>query len=190
LTPQKQAEILYKKSKNRPKELQRLEDQMRVKGNELQLLREERGKVEAIEYHKDLEPYVKKFILAPEKEQEEPALRFKECEYMGYKIYVGRSSDNNDELTQKFAAKDDLWLHAKDVSGSHVVVKYKAGQNFPKNVIEKAASLAAFYSKRKNETYCPVIYTQKKYVRKVKGAPKGSVRVERESVIMVEPRDF
>ena len=71
-----------------------------------------------------------------------------------------------------------------------MVIKKQAGKNFPKDVIEKAASVAAWYSKRKNDSLCPVIYTEKKYVRKVKGAPKGAVKIERESVIMVVPSDF
>ncbi|MEQ8810389.1 MAG: hypothetical protein RIE59_15060, partial [Imperialibacter sp.] len=77
--------------------------------------------------------------------------------------------------------------HAKDVPGSHVVLKWRAGQNFPKPVIEQAAALAAYYSKRKTDTLCPVIFTPKKWVRKPKGAHPGAVIVEREEVIMVEP---
>lgn len=190
ITPQKYAESLYKKSKKRPMEMNRLQEQVRSKAQEMDGLLRERKVIEALENHRELEPFVKKYITAPEKEEQVPSLRFKECEYMGYKIYVGRNAENNDELTQKFAHKDDLWLHARDVTGSHVIVRHRTGQNFPKNVIEKAASLAAYYSKRKNETLCPVIYTLKKNVRKVKGAPKGAVKVERENVIMVPPADF
>jgi predicted ribosome quality control (RQC) complex YloA/Tae2 family protein len=190
VSPQKQAEAFYKKSKKRPAEVKRLEEQVEIKEKELLGLLTDKQKIEAIETHKELDPYIQKYIHAPQKEQENPITKFKECEFMGYKIYVGKNADNNDELTQKYAAKDDLWLHAKDVQGSHVVVKYKSGQNFPKNVIEKAASLAAYYSKRRNESLCPVMYTQKKYVRKIKGAAKGAVRVERETVIMVVPGDF
>jgi predicted ribosome quality control (RQC) complex YloA/Tae2 family protein len=91
-------------------------------------------------------------------------------------------------LTLKLSHKDDLWLHAKDVSGSHVIIKYQSGKNFPKDVIERAAQLAAYNSKRKNESLCPVMVTAKKYVRKRKGDPAGAVVVEREEVIMVEPK--
>ena len=54
-------------------------------------------------------------------------------------------------------------------------------------VIERAAELAAYYSKRKTDSLCPVTYTPRKYVRKKKGAPPGQVIVEREEVIMVKP---
>ncbi|MDX5346758.1 MAG: NFACT RNA binding domain-containing protein, partial [Hymenobacteraceae bacterium] len=114
---------------------------------------------------------------------------FKEFEHQGFKILVGKSAQNNDLLTQKHAHKEDLWLHAKDVSGSHVVVKHQAGKNFPEPVIEKAAQLAAFYSKRKNDSLCPVMYTPKKFVRKPKGAAAGAVFVEREKVILVSPQN-
>ena len=87
------------------------------------------------------------------------------------------------------AHKDDLWLHAKDVSGSHVIIKFQAGKTFPTTVIEKAAQLAAWYSKRKSDSLCPVIYTPKKFVRKPKGAAPGSVIVDRENVILVTPQN-
>jgi predicted ribosome quality control (RQC) complex YloA/Tae2 family protein len=73
------------------------------------------------------------------------------------------------------------------VSGSHVIVKHQAGRAFPKDVIEFAASLAAFNSKRKTESLCPVVVTPKKFVRKRKGDPPGMVVVEREEVVMVTP---
>ena len=100
---------------------------------------------------------------------------------------MGKNAQANDTLTQKFGYKEDLWLHAKDVSGSHVLIKHQAGKNFPRDVIEFAASLAAYNSKRRNESLCPVIVTPKKYVRKRKGDPAGAVVVEREKVMMVVP---
>lgn len=101
---------------------------------------------------------------------------------------MGRNAEANDELTLKRAYKEDLWLHAKDVAGSHVLIKYQAGKPFPKDVIERAAQLAAYNSKRKTDSLCPVVVTQKKYVRKRKGDPAGAVVVEREQVILVEPK--
>jgi predicted ribosome quality control (RQC) complex YloA/Tae2 family protein len=68
-----------------------------------------------------------------------------------------------------------------------VVIKYQAGKKFPVMVIERAAQLAAFYSKRKTDSLCPVIVTPKKFVRKPKGYPQGAVMVDKEEVVMVEP---
>jgi predicted ribosome quality control (RQC) complex YloA/Tae2 family protein len=90
-------------------------------------------------------------------------------------------------LTQKYAHKDDLWLHAKDVAGSHVVIRHKAGQTIPEPVIEHAAMLAGWYSKRQHDSLCPVTVTPKKFVRKPRGARPGQVLVERERVILVKP---
>ncbi|MCK5104264.1 MAG: DUF814 domain-containing protein, partial [Cyclobacteriaceae bacterium] len=107
--------------------------------------------------------------------------------FMDYEILIGKNAVKNEKLTFQIAGKEDLFLHAKDTPGSHVVIKRKSNQNFPKKVIEKAASFAAFYSKNKSETLCRVLYTPKKYVRKAKGAPAGTVIVEREKVILAKP---
>ena len=105
----------------------------------------------------------------------------------GFTILVGRNAANNDLLTQKYAHKDDLWLHAKDVAGSHVVIRHRAGFPVPEPVIEHAAQLAAWYSRRQNDSLCPVTVTPKKFVRKPKGARPGQVKVEREEVRLVKP---
>jgi predicted ribosome quality control (RQC) complex YloA/Tae2 family protein len=68
-----------------------------------------------------------------------------------------------------------------------VLIKYRSGINFPKTVLERAAELAAYYSKNKNESLSPVMYTPAKFVRKVKGSAPGAVMVEKENVLMVKP---
>jgi predicted ribosome quality control (RQC) complex YloA/Tae2 family protein len=143
--------------------------------------------VEQSQSHKELIEVLKRYEKTSQQDIAEDYERFKYVEFMQYHIYIGRNATNNDLLTMKFAHKDDLWLHARDVSGAHVIIKNKAGQKTPKPVIEKAASLAAYYSERKNDSLCPVILTEKKYVRKIKGAPKGAVKVEKEKVLMVVP---
>jgi predicted ribosome quality control (RQC) complex YloA/Tae2 family protein len=109
-------------------------------------------------------------------------------EFKGFQIWVGKNAEANDELTLMHTYKEDLWLHAKDVAGSHVIIKHQSGKNFPKDVIERAAQLAAYNSKRKTESLCPVAVTPKKFVRKRKGDPAGMVVVEKEEVILVEPK--
>jgi predicted ribosome quality control (RQC) complex YloA/Tae2 family protein len=111
---------------------------------------------------------------------------FFEYEYEGWKILVGRNSRNNDELTFGHSHKEDLWLHARDVPGSHVIVQRK-GKDFPKHVLEHAAGIAAHYSKRKGEALVPVQYTLRTYVRKLRGGAPGQVTLEREQVVLVEP---
>jgi len=105
----------------------------------------------------------------------------------GYTLYVGKSAENNDELTMRFARPNDYWFHARGVSGSHAVLRGPGTAKPMKHILEKAASIAAYYSKSRNAGYTPVAYTQKKYVRKPKGAAVGAVILEREEVIMVKP---
>lgn len=104
-----------------------------------------------------------------------------------YTLYVGRNAANNDELTMRFAKQNDWWLHARGVSGSHAVLRGGGNERPPKDILERAAAIAAYYSQARNASYTPVIYTQRKYVRKPKGANVGAVVVEREQVLMVKP---
>lgn len=103
-------------------------------------------------------------------------------------VLVGKSAANNDELTMKFAKPNDIWLHARGTSGSHVVLKMHTNDKPPKYILEQAAQIAAYYSGARNAKHVPVIYTYKKYVRKPKGANPGSVVVTKEDVIIVEPK--
>jgi predicted ribosome quality control (RQC) complex YloA/Tae2 family protein len=188
-TPQKTAERLYKKAKNQQIELKLLQEKALRKTEEFLEADARLAVLNRISGVKELKHFLKENDLLTQATIVQPESPFREFKYEGFKIMVGKSAANNDVLTQKMAHKDDLWLHAKDVSGSHVLVKYQAGKPFPQTVIEKAAQLAAWYSKRKTDSLCPVIYTPKKYVRKPKGAAPGSVAVDRESVILVTPQN-
>ena len=186
-SPQKNAEIYYKKAKNQHIEIDRLESSIRQKQEEIAMISEMVLQVEAADDLKTVRSLKKIFDPDQDRGKESVSLPYHEFLFRDYRIWVGKHAQGNDMLTLKFSHKDDLWLHAKDVSGSHVLIKHQAGKNFPKDVIEFAASLAAYNSKRKNESLCPVIVTPKKFVRKRKGDPPGAVVVEREDVVMVEP---
>ncbi|HEX8545711.1 MAG TPA: NFACT RNA binding domain-containing protein [Cytophagaceae bacterium] len=188
LSPQRNAETLYKKGKNRHVQYQQLEAALASKDRQIEEFKGDLQALNDVNFYKDAELLLKKYVNKSVVKEDEES-HFKVFVHENFKILVGRNAQNNDDLTQKFAHKNDLWLHAKDVQGSHVVIQHQPGKNFPKPVIEKAAALAAYYSKRKNESFCPVMYTQKKYVRKIKGAPKGAVKVEKETVIMVTPSE-
>ena len=105
-----------------------------------------------------------------------------------YRVYVGKNATQNDNLTTRFAKKDDYWLHARGVPGSHVVLQVKGREDPPTPVLEAAASIAAYHSKSRGSSLAPVIVVKKKHVRKPKGAQKGTVVVEKENVLLVEPR--
>ncbi|WP_031530086.1 NFACT RNA binding domain-containing protein [Dyadobacter crusticola] len=185
LSAQKNAENYYRKAKNEKIEIGRLNDSLAFREKERAELSVHLENIVEIDSLRELRTYIKTNQLDSKKTEVPVSELFKRIEFMGYTILVGRNAKNNDVLTKQFASKEDLWLHAKDVTGSHVVVKNQPGKTFPAPVIERAAELAAFYSKRKNDSLCPVIYTPKKYVRKPKGLPEGAVVIDKESVIMV-----
>ncbi len=189
LSAQKNAEVFYRKSKNHQIEIDKLREAILQKEEELINYSELKQKITSSENLRALLTIIDPLNKKDQAKEKVKKLPYHEFDFKGYKIWVGKNAEANDELTLKFTYKDDLWLHAKDVAGSHVIVKHQSGKNFPKDVIEYAASLAAYHSKRKNETLCPVSVTPKKYVRKRKGDPAGLVVVEKEEVILVEPRE-
>jgi predicted ribosome quality control (RQC) complex YloA/Tae2 family protein len=106
----------------------------------------------------------------------------------GFEVWAGKGSENNDLLTLRHARPNDLWFHARGCSGSHVLLKLSSGKGEPgRKAKEQAAAIAAYYSKMKTSSLVPVAMTERKYVRKPKGAPPGTVLIERETVLLVEP---
>lgn len=188
LSPQKNAEHYYRKSKNEKLEIDNILENIENREKLLAEINQHITALQAIEQVRELRNYLKINKLGKQVEVKELRQLFKEFICDGFVILVGKNSRNNDLLTQQYAFKEDLWLHAREAQGSHVIVKYQAGKNFPKNVIERAASLAAYYSKLKNESLAPVILTKKKYVRKPKGLPDGQVVVDKEELVMIEPK--
>jgi len=105
----------------------------------------------------------------------------------GLEIVVGRNDRENDALTFRVAGSLDIWLHAADYPGSHVIVRNPTRQPIPHNTIVEAASVAAFYSQAKKEKKAAVHYTQKKFVSKPPKAKPGLVRLSAFKTLMVEP---
>lgn len=122
--------------------------------------------------------------LTPHSKRTGPFRRFISAD--GLPIYVGRNAKENEELTLKFAHSEDLWLHAQGVSGSHVVVRLEKGANPPPDTLKDAATLALLYSDLKKSGKGDVIYTKRKYVRKAKGRPPGTVIVTQEKAIFLQ----
>lgn len=120
--------------------------------------------------------------------KKEPSQKFRVFPLpQGYTLYVGKNSANNDELTLHFAKPGDIWLHARGTGGSHCIIRRKGNEAIPLPVISKAAEIAAYFSQARKSEFVAVIYTEKKYVRKPKGAPPGSVTVTKEKVVMADP---
>lgn len=108
----------------------------------------------------------------------------------GYEILVGRAAKDNDQLTFKVARAHDLWLHAADYPGSHVIVRNpQRGEDVPHRTIIEAAQLAAYFSQAKRDAKVSVHYTPRKFLSKPKGAAPGLVRMSSFRSLLVEPRE-
>lgn len=181
----KSARLQYESSIGR---ITQLEQKKRLLDELLESLR-------SVNYKRELEKWIKnkaddlrKFGLT-EGTTQQVAVPYRTIVFNEYDIKIGRSATANDELL-RIAHKEDIWLHARGVSGSHVVITMNRSQGMPdKRVIEKAASYAAYFSKAKGSSLHPVIFTKRKYVRKPKGAAPGAVKVDKEEVVLVVPEE-
>ena len=101
-------------------------------------------------------------------------------------ILIGKNSRQNEDVTFHQATTTDMWLHARGIPGSHVIIK-SAGRVIPQSTIEQAASLAAYYSQARGSTSVAIDYTLQKYVKHMKGGGPGMVIYERERTLYAEP---
>ena len=162
-----------------------------------EILRAFADAVTATQSIQDLKPLFKEYAalmeelgLTPKGEKNESPFPFRRFIVVGgFEVWAGKNSANNDLLTVRHSRPNDIWFHARGVGGSHVVLKVGSAAGDPsKEAIRQAASIAAYYSKHRNAKRVPVAYTEKKYVRKPKGAAPGSVLVDREKVILADPK--
>lgn len=107
----------------------------------------------------------------------------------GYEILVGRAARDNDNLTFRVAQPNDLWMHAGDYPGSHVVVRNPTRKEIPQRTIIEAAQLAGKFSQASADAKVVIHYTERKFLSKPKGAAPGLVRLSRFRSITVEPKE-
>ena len=199
ITPQQNAALFYQKAKNQVKEVEFKQKSLEAVFHQIKKLELQIEKLKEADDSKKLKVLDKSNNhlnkskgngLDSGDKEKSFTLPYRAYKIGDYDILVGKNSKANDELISKYASKNDLWFHAKDVSGSHVVIKNPSSKPIPAPVIEQVASLAAWYSKAKSNKLASVIYTLRKFVRKPKGSPPGQVIVERETGILVEPNDL
>ncbi len=106
----------------------------------------------------------------------------------GFTIYVGRNNRQNDKLTLKTAKNYDMWLHTKDIPGSHVII-VSDNREISERTIMEAASLAAYNSKARDSAQVPVDYTIVKNVSKPRGAKPGMVTYVKNKTVYVTPKE-
>lgn len=105
----------------------------------------------------------------------------------GIEILVGRGARSNDELTYEIAKADEVWLHARDVTGAHVVMRWTQEGPPPTKDLHEAAALAAWHSRARGSVVVPVDWTRRRHVRRAKGGPPGRALVERVKTVMARP---
>jgi predicted ribosome quality control (RQC) complex YloA/Tae2 family protein len=187
------AEVYYQKARSIRRSMDTYAKRLSDFKLKLDTLLELADQVGAIQYGKDLEKWIKsnenvlRKMGFADNDSVQTSQHFRTYWYQGNEIRVGKSATSNDELL-RITHKDDIWLHARGVSGSHVVIPMNRSQQKPGNdLLEYAAGLAAFFSKAKGSSLVPVIFTRKKFVRKSKGMAPGSVFVDKEEVTIVPP---
>jgi len=105
----------------------------------------------------------------------------------GFVILIGRNAEQNHRLVTEKSKPDDLWLHVRERTGSHVIIR-RDGREIPESVLQTAAELAAYYSSARADSSVEVAITERRYVRPLKGGRPGQVTVKRETVLAVNPR--
>ena len=194
LSPQQNAAKFYKdytRMKNAEKELTR---QMELGEQELTYLRSVLEELDRAQSDAELEEIRRElqevgYVRADSgkrkmKQSKLPPLRFESTD--GYPIYVGRNNRQNDELTFKLARKDDLWLHAQKVHGSHVIISC-GGTTPPDDTVTQAAQLAAYYAETKGGQNLPVDVTPVRPVKKTPGGKPGMGIYHTYRTVIVNP---
>jgi len=149
--------------------------------------------VAGMEHPAELEKWVKKhesrlqqYGLTPSGAKQ-VARPYKTAKIGDYEIWIGKNAKSNDEILA-LSHKEDIWMHARGTTGSHVLIRTGGDTGWPDDqIVRKAASFAAAYSRQAGSSMVPVMIAKRKHVRKPKGAAPGQVTVTREKVEMVTP---
>lgn len=133
--------------------------------------------------------YVKaKLTKQNKKKKKDPVYHPLLIQFQDYQFIIGKNNVQNDYVTMKMARNLDLWFHAKDIPGSHVILKnHQEQRELPAEILDFAAHLAAYFSKGRHSALVPVDYTLKKYVHKPNGAKPGRVIYENQKTIYITP---
>jgi len=198
LSPAENAQYYFKKYNKAKSSKISIEEQMAKNQDELDYLNSVLNSLEQSNDLKDLGEIRSELVEASylkEKNQTKQKVKVKDAAQEpltfysqdGYTILVGKNNKQNDLLTLKIAKKDDLWLHTKNIPGSHVIIRRQPGQEIPFTTIEAAAQLAAYHSKARASSQVPVDYTLVNQVKKPNGAKPGMVIYFEQKTLYVTP---
>ncbi len=105
----------------------------------------------------------------------------------GWSVLAGRNDEDNERVSLKLAGPNDYWFHIRGMPGSHVVLRARDDVEPDRSVLERAAAIAAYHSKARAGGVVGVSCTRARYVRKPRGAERGTVSIRKESVLKVRP---
>lgn len=131
--------------------------------------------------------YIKSRSVKQKPPKQQPPMTY--CSQDGFMILVGRNNRQNDLLTTKQAAKQDIWFHTQNIPGSHVILVTE-GKEPSETAVRQAAQLAAYHSKARHSAQVPVDYCRVKFVKKPAGAKPGMVIFTNQQTLYVMPRDL
>ncbi|MEM7437178.1 MAG: NFACT RNA binding domain-containing protein [Myxococcota bacterium] len=196
-TPPEVADALFKKAKRLRRGLDVAPGRLEAVDRELTSLSSLQARLEAgalDELAEELEAYGLDVAptagSTPRRRKAEARSPYREfIGHLGMPILVGRNAADNDRLTLRVARPHDLWLHARGVTGAHVVVPLDKGKSCAAETLVDAATLAAYFSDLRGEPLVEVLYTPRRFVHKRKGAPVGAVSLRREKVMAVRIED-
>lgn len=195
-TPAENAQHYFNKYNKAKRTLAALEIQQKQNDEELHYLESILNSLESAKEEADIEEIRLELINAgymknkhgkkkPQKQKKSKPMHYLSSD--GYDIYVGKSNIQNDELTLHFADSTDIWLHTKEIAGSHVIISTKGTGIISDTALLEAAHLAAYHSKGKNGSNVAVDYTLRKNVKKPSGAKPGMVIYEQNKTIYITP---
>ena len=189
LSAAENAEKCYKKSKNQGLEIANLDSQILALITQKETWESVQKGVEKAESPRDLRLF-REFIPQSKNntKTQDTQKPYKKMIYKGFEVWLGKNAKSNDALLRE-SNKSDLWMHAADVTGSHVIIR-NVGKNVPKDILEEIASFCAFHSKGKSQTIQTVMYTERKMVSKSKNGAPGGVKVSKFHTIDVEPKNL
>lgn len=184
LRPEQNAEAYYDKYKKAKSGWAKLGEEIEELQSELESLRAHRILVEENDDVRSLRRYLEPRSppQAGKERTAPPGLQFQSG---AYRILVGRSATENDQLLRRFVRGNDLWLHARDYPGAYVFIKTVAGKSVPLEVLLDAGNLALHYSKARSGGQAELYYTQVKYLRRPKEGKKGLVLPTQEKNLSV-----
>jgi len=196
LTPSENAQVYFKRYNKAKRSHIALQDQIKQNDEDLAYLSSVQNSIDSVANESDIadirdELAETGFIKKRSSSSKKKAKKSKPIKYIssdGYDMYVGKNNKQNDELTLRFAASNDIWFHTKNIPGSHVIVKSN-GATISDIAIKEAALIAAYYSKARQSSQVPVDYTFRKNVKKPSGAKPGMVIYDNYNTVYVTPQD-